>query len=145
MSRPSFEEACSQYVHRYTMEHVPSWALGPISDGKFYAPQYRSDREWYDSTVFPGESHFPVAMGLKHCWSKSPTFPLGYWLDGPFTQTGKAPDLLVNIHDLGLGWFASVDGDGSLTISNPSKREMIHLNPARVDRLRNLIKETEAE
>jgi hypothetical protein len=28
VSRPTFERACAQYVHRFTMEHVPQWARG---------------------------------------------------------------------------------------------------------------------
>jgi hypothetical protein len=80
--RLSFERAKAQYVHRYTMEHVPAWARTPCN-GMFYAPQYRSDKEWYDSTVFPGEG--PEA-GKDHCYSSGQTWPLGQWLTAPYSR-----------------------------------------------------------
>lgn len=81
MTRPSFSEACTRYVHRYTLDHVPNWARWPRADGNYCAPQYRSDREWYDSTLFPGE---PGHIGdHKHCFSTKPTWPLGDRLPAP--------------------------------------------------------------
>jgi hypothetical protein len=77
--RPSFQDACLTYVHRFTMEHVPEWATRPRPSGGYYAPQYRSDREWYDRTIFPGESgHF---TGPDACYSRDETWPLGRVLD----------------------------------------------------------------
>ena len=38
----------------------------------YYAPQYRTDREWYDNTVFPPESGFKDS-----CESRNPSWPLG--------------------------------------------------------------------
>ncbi len=52
---------------------------------KFYAPQYRSDREWYDNTVFPGEPGHP--FDPHHCYSSGQTWPLGQRLDQPFSKT----------------------------------------------------------
>lgn len=83
MSRAlTLQEAKKQYPHRYTMEHVPTWAKTPHG-GKYYAPQYRTDREWYNNTVFPGEG--PEAT-KEHCYSSGETWPLGKWLDGPFKK-----------------------------------------------------------
>lgn len=81
--RISLKTAKAQYVHRYTMEHVPAWALKACHNGKFYAPQYRTDSEWYDNTIFPGEG--PEA-GRDHCFSSGQTWPLGTWLDAPFKR-----------------------------------------------------------
>lgn len=82
--RPTFEHACRTYVNRFTMEHVPEWARKQPKDHGgtatwYYAPQYRSDREWYDNTSFPGE---PDHIGrITECWSRNATWPLGQRLD----------------------------------------------------------------
>jgi hypothetical protein len=82
VSRPTFAAACAQYVHRYTMEHRPAWAMEPAPNGKYYAPQFRSDREWYTSTRFPGEPGHPT--GFKGiCYTTGQTWPLGEWLERP--------------------------------------------------------------
>lgn len=81
MSRPiSFERAKAQYLHRYTLEHVPEWArkINP-GNGKYYAPQYRTDAEWYELTTFPGENGHP--RNEDHCLSNGQTWPCGQWLD----------------------------------------------------------------
>ena len=75
----TFEQAKAQFVHRFAMEHKPTWANQPLSDGKFYAPQFRSDREWYDNTVFPPENG-----KRKYCTTSGQTWPLGMLLDEPF-------------------------------------------------------------
>lgn len=76
--RPTFEVACHRYRNRFTKDHVPEWALRPGPDGRYYAPQYESDREWYASTFFPGEEGY---VGNGHdCYSRGPTWPLGHWL-----------------------------------------------------------------
>jgi len=87
----SFATAQSAYPHRYTMDHVPAWAHeapdsgahrgDPIRPG-YYAPQFRSDQEWYENTRFPGEAgHF----GDKDsCFTSGQTWPLGKWLEKPY-------------------------------------------------------------
>lgn len=78
----TFEEACARYVHRYTMEHVPAWARQPVGDGRWYAPQYSTDRDWYNSTLFPPDNPYDK----KACHSTNQTWPLGDWLDKPYTK-----------------------------------------------------------
>jgi hypothetical protein len=87
-ARPvSFEEACNRYVHRFTMDHVPAWAQKPVArssphegGGKYPGPHYGSDLEWYKNTEFPDRG------GRKrYCRSTRQTYPLGKWLDKPFT------------------------------------------------------------
>lgn len=75
----SFDKARAQYVHRFTMEHVPAWAGKQRDDGSYYAPQYRSDREWYNNTTFP-----PHSGDRNHCLTENQTWPLGKALDAPF-------------------------------------------------------------
>lgn len=91
MRKVSFERAKALYVHRYTMEHVPAWVqCGTLTgdDGvpTFYAPQYASDREWYDNTVFPGEPDFPEWQDNWHCYSRNQTWPLGKSLSQPYKK-----------------------------------------------------------
>jgi len=76
----SFEQAKAAYVHRFTTEHVPAWARVPPPDKSlgFYAPQYRTDREWYDNT------EFPTRNTRRFCSSSNQSWPLGRWLDKPF-------------------------------------------------------------
>jgi hypothetical protein len=85
--RPTFEQAKARYVHRYTMEHVPAWAQSfSTFDGvrKYYAPQFRTDREWYDATKFKGEEGW-LGVG-SDCYTTGQTWPLGQWLDAPYKR-----------------------------------------------------------
>jgi hypothetical protein len=78
----SFEDAKRQYIYRYTMEHIPGWARRPCEgNGKFYAPQYSTDREWYDKTQFPPDSGHKT-----DCCSSDQSWPLGQWLDKPYMK-----------------------------------------------------------
>lgn len=81
----TFEFAKALYVNRYTMEHKPDWAHGPRVDGQYYAPQYTTDKEWYDRTMFHGESD--LVGSARHCYSQCPTWPLGQSLNSPFFPT----------------------------------------------------------
>lgn len=95
MTRPTLKQACAQYVNRYTLEHVPAWALKPhthttgeyAGQTLYYAPQYRSDAEWYANTVFPGEpSHPDYPRRVRYCHTTGKTWPLGQWLQQPFRK-----------------------------------------------------------
>lgn len=78
----TLEQACAQYPHRFTLDHVPAWALRRCSNGKFYAPQFASDAEWFANTAFPGEGD--IGPREKYCRTSFPTWPRGQWLDAPF-------------------------------------------------------------
>lgn len=88
-TRPAFEEACARFVHRFTMEHVPAWSQSrPCDHGgtetRYYAPQFRSDREWYEATRFHGEDgHYGKR---DECTTSGQTWPLGMWLDKPYKR-----------------------------------------------------------
>lgn len=80
--------ATARYVHRYTMEHVPSWANRPhfhTARGVelYYAPQYRTDKEWYDNTYFFGEDEL---ADKDYCYSTNQSWPLGQWLEKPYSK-----------------------------------------------------------
>lgn len=82
-----FDQACAQYVHRFTMEHVPQWARAQREDGTYYAPQFRSDREWYENTLFP-----PHEMCHKtDSYTTGQTWPLGQSLPEPYQIGYKGP------------------------------------------------------
>lgn len=90
-ARPvSFEEACSKYVHRFTMDHVPAWASKPVarSGGKYPGPHYATDLEWYKNTEFPDRGGRE-----RYCRSLRQTYPLGKWLDKPFSEMRIGGDL----------------------------------------------------
>lgn len=74
----SFQQATAQYVHRFTMEHVPDWARTAEPNGLFYAPQFRSDAEWFRNTKFPTDRR------VRHCCTAGQTWPVGRWLTAPF-------------------------------------------------------------
>ena len=76
----TFEQAKAQFVHRYTCEHVPAWAKEKSASGKYCAPQYATDQEWYDKTYFYGESELATK---KFCYTTDPSWPLGLTLDAP--------------------------------------------------------------
>ncbi|CAB5144618.1 hypothetical protein UFOVP147_23 [uncultured Caudovirales phage] len=82
MTRPTLSQAKAQYVHRYTMEHRPEWARKIAVNGYFYAPQFRTDAEWFAATRFPGESG--LHGNCRHCETGKPSWPLGEWLESPF-------------------------------------------------------------
>lgn len=90
MTRPTFEKAKLQYVHRFTLDHVPAWAREQREDGTYYAPHFASDREWYDNTIFPGEPGHPDNQTghyrPKSCYTTGQTWPLGQALEQPFTR-----------------------------------------------------------
>jgi hypothetical protein len=78
MNRPiTFEAAKAQFPHRYTCEHVPTWAKQQAPNGKWYAPQFATDKQWYDSTKFYGESEF---VEKSHCYTSGQIWPHGQWL-----------------------------------------------------------------
>jgi hypothetical protein len=84
LPRLSFEQAKAQYVHRFTMEFIPKWSQEPMPNGKYPAPAYRTDREWYDNTIFPGEKGNENAR--YYCYSNNQSYPLGKTLDAPYSR-----------------------------------------------------------
>lgn len=84
----SFEEACRSYVHRFTKDHVPAWALHPIGENldKYPAPHYASDKEWYDNTEFMGEG---TVATRKYCRSMNESWPCGKFLDKPYPEWAR--------------------------------------------------------
>lgn len=88
--RPTLAVACARYINRYTVDYVPAWTRTPCEgNGKFYAPQFASDSEWYENTKFPGE---PGHHGMgDDCYTSGQTWPLGNWLDAPFVEGQAKP------------------------------------------------------
>ncbi len=90
MPRPTLAQARAQYMYRYTMEHVPAWAREPMPNGRYPAPHFRTDAEWFDHTKFPGE---PGLHGnCRHCQTLDQTWPLGSApLAAPFAREVDTP------------------------------------------------------
>lgn len=76
MPRPiTLEQAKLNYIDRFTMEHIPQWAkTDTFGAGLYPAPQYRTDKEWYNNTLFHGESRL---ASPNACYSLNKTWPLG--------------------------------------------------------------------
>ncbi len=96
----SFEQAKAQYVNRYTMDFIPAWADVPVDmtiNGKgpqYYAPQFASDREWYDATKFKGELGW---LGTGHgCYTTGQTWPLDQWLERPYRPYMSGDDIALD-------------------------------------------------
>ena len=83
VGRPiSFDQARNQYGHRFTADHIPAWAEKRLDVGKYYAPQYDSDAQWYERTLFNGEDEI---ADKNHCYSADESWPLGTFLPTPYT------------------------------------------------------------
>ena len=95
------QDALRSFVHRYTGNHVPSWTRKEAPNGTFYAPQYESDKEWLEKTMFPvvfKKGDMQLASGKDvHCQSNTPSFPWGQWLDAPFKAGTPLPAKSVGL------------------------------------------------
>jgi hypothetical protein len=80
----SFALAKAQFIHRFTMEHVPAWSRNVRDCGGYPAPQFASDLEWYNATRFKGE---PGWFGDDDsCFTMGQTWPLGRRLVRPYVK-----------------------------------------------------------
>jgi hypothetical protein len=50
----------------------------------YHAPQYRTDAEWYEATLFPGEPGIPHGWPAGMPYSRNRTWPLGRMLPCPY-------------------------------------------------------------
>lgn len=64
-----------EYVHRFTLDHKPSWASQKRSDGREYPVQFRSDAEWLAHTRFQVTEAGRLSR-VSECYSV-PTWPFG--------------------------------------------------------------------
>lgn len=74
----------SAYVHRFTRDHKPSWAIKPRPDGSAYPVQFASDSDWLDHTLFSTRNDGRLDARAEACCS-SPTWP-----DNPELRPVKA-------------------------------------------------------
>jgi hypothetical protein len=75
---------------RFTCDRVPSWALEPAPNGKYYAPHYRDDQEWLANTWFTVNDDGKLSKSVVLCESKAASWPIGVWLDNPY-EVQRAP------------------------------------------------------
>jgi hypothetical protein len=124
--RPTLNHARERFVHRFTCEHKPVWATGEtgkrlLRNGSvaYHAPQYRTDAEWYEATLFPGEPGIPRGWPAGMPYSRNRTWPLGRIAAAPVS--GASSERRANP----MTRFAKrVQGDRPAHSSRVSWREM---------------------
>lgn len=62
------------FVHRFTRDHKPQWALSPWKDNKPYPVQFDSDKEWLANTRFNVTESGALDRKVKEC-NSTPTWP----------------------------------------------------------------------
>lgn len=89
-------EALVKYVHRFTGDHKPRWAIYPRDNGEPYPVQFADDTDWLANTFFPvhrktgklrsGDSYthatWPNNPELRGKYGKSPDTYLIDWDTG---------------------------------------------------------------
>lgn len=88
LSAKDQQHVLSAYVHRFTMEHTPAWAMNAIKGNCYYAPQYRSDAEWLANSTFVIKKNGSLDQRVHSCLSSGQTWPCGQWLDQPYRGNG---------------------------------------------------------
>ena len=74
---PALQAECKRrYVHRFTREHVPTWARQLEQQGRPCPVQFASDAEWLANTSFPVTARGKLANRPGACRS-NPTWPDG--------------------------------------------------------------------
>lgn len=68
------EQAKNTFVHRYTGEHQPRWALKSWKDGRAYPVHFKDDAEWLANTLFAVTLAGHLDRRFGHCQS-FPTWP----------------------------------------------------------------------
>lgn len=81
------EEVKHRFMHRFTCDHVPAWALKQRLDGTYYAPQFASDDEWLANTVVRTRKDGWLDGRFTSCETSGGTWPLGKVLDRPYERT----------------------------------------------------------
>lgn len=62
------------YVHRFTGDHIPAWALKPRPDGSTHPLQFADDAEWLANSRFAVRRCGRLDQRVKQCFS-TPTWP----------------------------------------------------------------------
>ena len=69
------QQACLRmFVHRFTADHAPAWALAARPDGSPYPVQFLSDHDWLANTWFAVKKDRTLDGRVRHCQS-APTWP----------------------------------------------------------------------
>lgn len=74
LSPAAQKQVLACYVHRFTLEHVPQWSRQPMANGQAYQPQFASDVDWLENTLFNVNRDGTLADAS--CYS-TPTWPRG--------------------------------------------------------------------
>lgn len=74
LTREDQQYVLRAYVHRFTAQHRPQWALEKRPDGTTYPVQFASDADWLAHTEFYVTKSGRLDKRRHHCFS-SPTWP----------------------------------------------------------------------
>lgn len=67
-------DCLARFVHRFTAEHRPAWAMALRPNGQAYQVQFASDADWLAHTLFAVTQDNRLDERVKHCES-NPTWP----------------------------------------------------------------------
>lgn len=76
LSAADQKRALAWYVHRFTRDHIPSWAKRANSNGLFCNVQFASDQDWLAHNKFKVTKSGQIDLCGTHCES-APTWPDG--------------------------------------------------------------------
>jgi hypothetical protein len=74
----------------------------------------------------------------------TPSYSWAEVVEAPAQTVVEAAPTAVRTEDLGLGWFASENSDGSMTVRNCDAGQRIDLTPESVERLRQIFRDAGA-
>ena len=74
LSAPEQRKVLAAYVHRYTGDHRPHWALRTRTEGQEYPVQFSDDRDWLAHTYFRTTRTGRLDARCHDCFS-TPTWP----------------------------------------------------------------------
>jgi len=77
-------EVLRRFIHRFTCDHRPGWALKPLSDGSYPGPQFVSDEEWLSNCVVHTRKDGELDDRFTSCETRNHTWPLGQFLATPY-------------------------------------------------------------
>ena len=94
LSEKDQRHALAAYTHRFTRDHVPSWARKPLKPGAFYNVQHASDHDWLAHTRFAVNKDGSLDRRVKSCDS-SATWPEGKgFRSSPYTRSGGGANMV---------------------------------------------------
>ena len=70
LTREDQRHVLAAYVHRYTRNHVPTWAPKPRPDGTTYPVHFANDDDWLCNTLFVIRTDGRLDQRYRTCHSR---------------------------------------------------------------------------